>query len=236
MLKNIRIFALFVGSILLCGCYVVPINNPSSGAITTPQSVTQAPVPRPIYTARLYPTNDVASTMGRIAGSISNPDRGHGEFSFTVNGEVFSGEATRPDGVTKGTANAAGNRGNYAKCTYATNSKLGGNAASALQRYSEARQAARTRRAKVDFELSGEGEALDRAKRGWWAAGLDNVVGSMRESRYTRPKEAAELAELKADAELMADKGKTISMSRSSLGTGTCVFSNGAVFDLHISL
>lgn len=144
--QSLRWFALLTGgavSAVLSGCYVVPMNQ-TSGAVNATQPAVVTPVPRPVYTARLYPTNDTAAGMGRIAGTISNPERGHGEFSFTVNGESFSGEATRPDGVNKGTANATGNRGTYAKCTY--------------------------------------------------------------------------------------------TMSRAALGTGTCVFSNGAVFDLHISL
>ncbi len=121
-----------VGSLcaLLSGCYVVPIQPyANSNASSNPAYSQAAPVvvvPRPIYTARLYPTNDTASAMGRITGTISNPEKGHGEFSFTVGGESFSGEATREPGSSKGKANAAGNRGGFAQCEYAmTSSALG---------------------------------------------------------------------------------------------------------------
>ena len=81
---------------------------------------------RPIYTARLYPTNDIAAAAGRISGTISNPERGQGEFTFNLSGENFVGEATRAGNALKGTANAAGNRGGYAKCTYSmSNATLG---------------------------------------------------------------------------------------------------------------
>lgn len=116
---------------MLSGCYVVP-NQPYSGAPPTysvqpmQPAVPLAPAPRPSYTARLYPVNDVASQMGTITGLISNPEKGYGQFSFSVNGEAFSGEATREPGSPNGRANASGNRGGFAKCEYAmTNSSLG---------------------------------------------------------------------------------------------------------------
>lgn len=108
---------------LLSGCYVVPVQQAPAAAYNQPPAATVA-TPRPVYTARLYPTNDSAATMGRIAGTISNPERGHGEFSFTLANETFSGEATRAPGSAKGTANATGNRGGYAKCTYAMTSNV----------------------------------------------------------------------------------------------------------------
>lgn len=56
--------------------------------------------------------------MGQIAGLISNPERGHGEFVFSVGNESYSGEATRAPHSNSGVANAAGNRGGYARCSY----------------------------------------------------------------------------------------------------------------------
>lgn len=125
--KNIAAtLALLTTSVLLTGCYVVPLYQ-APGTVNNPQAaVASAPVVRPIYTARLYPTNDTAATVGRLMGTISNPERGHGEFAFTVASENFSGEATRQPGSAKGTANASGNRGGYVKCDYTmTNAQLG---------------------------------------------------------------------------------------------------------------
>ncbi|NHZ43576.1 MULTISPECIES: hypothetical protein [Massilia] len=124
MVKAKHILALVAVSSLLSACYVVPIdqypprgngnyNNNGGGVAIVP-----APAIRPIYTARLYPSNDEASRMGRISGTISNPERGHGEFSFAAGGEAFSGEATRDPGAAKGVANASGNRGGYVRCDY----------------------------------------------------------------------------------------------------------------------
>lgn len=112
-------------SALVSGCYVVPLHQApvASNQAYAPVAVVAV---RPIYTARLYPTNDIAATAGRISGTISNPDRGQGEFAFVMGGESFVGEATRAPNASKGTANAAGNRGAYAKCTYTmSNATLG---------------------------------------------------------------------------------------------------------------
>lgn len=109
----------------LSGCYVVPAQSYPAGNPQFQASVAAAPVvaPRPVYTARLYPVNDVASSMGRITGTISNPERGHGEFAFLVGNESYAGEATRaPNSSAKGSANAAGNRGGYVKCEYTMSS------------------------------------------------------------------------------------------------------------------
>lgn len=126
-MKNSRTFtmkALFTAlatSTLLAGCYVVPM-YPAPGDAKTQQPTAAPAAPRPVYTARLYPTNDAAAALGRVSGTISNPERGHGEFAFVLANENFSGEATRAIGTTKGTANATGNRGSYVKCTYTMSS------------------------------------------------------------------------------------------------------------------
>ncbi len=122
---NVRVFfAIASVSTLLSGCYVVPVNQ-AGGAYPQPAAVVvPAPVPRPVYTARLYPVNDQAASMGRIAGTISNPERGHGEFAFTVANETYMGEATRASTSAKGSANAAGNRGGYVKCVYTMSSTV----------------------------------------------------------------------------------------------------------------
>ncbi|MBC7618695.1 MAG: hypothetical protein H7293_06855 [Candidatus Saccharibacteria bacterium] len=117
--------AVAVCSAMVSGCYMVPIQHAqvASNQAYAPVAVMAV---RPIFTARLYPTNDIAATAGRITGSISNPERGQGEFAFVMGGENFVGEATRAPNASKGTANAAGNRGAYAKCTYTmSNATLG---------------------------------------------------------------------------------------------------------------
>ena len=117
--------AIAVSSALLSGCYVVPVHH-AQGTSTQAYAPVAVVAVRPIYTARLYPTNDIAATAGRISGTISNPERGQGEFTFNLSGENFVGEATRAGNALKGTANAAGNRGGYAKCTYSmSNATLG---------------------------------------------------------------------------------------------------------------
>jgi hypothetical protein len=104
----------------LSGCYVVPVQPYTAASNNQSYATAVAPVPavRPVYTARLYPVNDSASSMGRISGTISNPERGHGEFSFTVKNETYVGEATRLVNASKGSANASGNRGGFVKCDY----------------------------------------------------------------------------------------------------------------------
>lgn len=111
----------------LSGCYVVPIQPYQAGANNQPASaVAPIVIPRPVYTARLYPINESASSMGRIAGTISNPERGHGQFSFIIGNESYAGEATRAPNSSKGSANAVGNRGGYVKCDYTmTSAALG---------------------------------------------------------------------------------------------------------------
>ncbi len=107
----------------LSGCYVVPIQPyPATYGNQAPSATAPVVIPRPVYTARLYPVNESASSMGRIAGTISNPERGHGEFSFSDGSETYAGEATRAPNSAKGNANAAGNRGGYVKCDYTMSS------------------------------------------------------------------------------------------------------------------
>ena len=124
---KVKLFAtLFASSSLLSACYVVPVNHApvtSNSAYPAYSNVAVVAV-RPIYTARLYPTNDAAAAMGRVSGTITNPERGQGGFSFVLAGENFVGEATRASGTSRGTANAAGNRGGYAKCSYTMSSTV----------------------------------------------------------------------------------------------------------------
>jgi hypothetical protein len=112
---------------MLSACYVVPIQPATAGAGSSPRqpvpvAMAEVVAPRPVYTARLYPTNEAAAAIGRINGTISNPEKGHGEFAFNAGKEAYSGEATRSPGSPKGNANAVGNKGGYAKCDYSMSS------------------------------------------------------------------------------------------------------------------
>jgi hypothetical protein len=110
----------------LAGCYVVPIDHSrypqsqTSGASNPAPSV--APVPLS-FTARLYPSNDIATPYGMVIAQVSSDLNGKGAFSTVISGESFHGEATRTAGGTRsGIANGAGNRGNYIACRYQMNS------------------------------------------------------------------------------------------------------------------
>jgi len=115
---------------LLSGCYVMPLNQYPGGAphgsYSHSNSGGLALVPvaayRPVFTARLYPGNPAAARVGGVSGVISNPEQGHGEFSFTLGDEQFVGEATRSPNSAKGVANASGNRGGFARCDYVMSS------------------------------------------------------------------------------------------------------------------
>lgn len=124
--------AAVVISAALSGCYVMPVDHYQAGArapgiYTANTAIVPMAAVRPVYTARLYPANDAASRMGPVSGLITNPDRGHGQFTFAVGGETFSGEATRSPDSSKGLANASGSRGGYARCAYAMSSAALGN-------------------------------------------------------------------------------------------------------------
>lgn len=126
MLKISIIAVAAVLGATLSACYVVPLNQypngqGSAGAYgNNSGGVAILPVPayRPVFTARLYPGNPAAARLGGVSGVISNPEQGHGEFSFSLGGESYAGEATRTPNSTKGVANASGNRGGFVRCDY----------------------------------------------------------------------------------------------------------------------
>lgn len=105
----------------LTGCYVVPTNPyhaPTQVVIAAPAP----PVPVNLA-ARLYPSNDLAQAYGVVTGVVSNDLNGRGTFSLNINGESFTGEATRVPGTPReGMANGAGNRGSFINCRYTMNS------------------------------------------------------------------------------------------------------------------
>jgi hypothetical protein len=106
----------------LTGCYVVPIQPPHSQPSTV--YVTPAPPASVTFAARLYPANDMASGYGMLGAVVTNDLNGRGTFTTNINGESFTGEATRLAGSSsrEGVANGAGNRGNYISCRYQMNS------------------------------------------------------------------------------------------------------------------
>ncbi|MDB5900172.1 MAG: hypothetical protein JWP41_3774 [Ramlibacter sp.] len=105
----------------LSGCYVVPMQSypPATSTMVMPAG----PPPPLTFSARLYPANDLATAYGMVAAVVTNDLNGRGHFSTAINGENFSGEATRMAGSPReGVANGAGNRGSYLNCRYTMNS------------------------------------------------------------------------------------------------------------------
>ena len=112
----------------LAGCYVVPI-HPHAGQA---QTVYSTPQPLPVlvapasvtFAARLYPANEAAQRYGLVGAVVTNDLNGRGTFTTNINGESFSGEATRLAGSSprEGVANGAGNRGSFINCKYQMNS------------------------------------------------------------------------------------------------------------------
>ena len=112
----------------LTGCYVVPVHphQPPATVVHIPAPIVQTPPapPQPVtFAARLYPANDLAASYGMVSAIVTNDLHGRGTFSTAINGENFSGEATRTGAYSKeGVANGAGNRGSYINCRYQMNS------------------------------------------------------------------------------------------------------------------
>ena len=117
-------------TIVLTGCYVVPIAPDGTPVYSYPYPVppyaagAPAPVvgggPAPaVLQARLYPANELASQTGMVAGTVTNLMTGKGRFQMDYNGELLSGEATRVSGnERRGVASAYGSRGTYMTCEY----------------------------------------------------------------------------------------------------------------------
>jgi len=107
--------------VALSGCYVVPIQPQQPATVV---HVPAASPPAPVtFSARLYPANDAAAAYGTVMAVVTNDLNGRGHFSTSINGESFSGEATRVAGSSRdGVANGAGQRGSYINCRYTMNS------------------------------------------------------------------------------------------------------------------
>ena len=116
-----------IAALTLSACYVVPVapdGTPVYPAIPSPAAaIVVAPPPAPpvpaVLHARLYPTNDVATQSGVLAGTVTSSMTGKGRFQLDYRGELLVGEATRVPGDSRsGIADAYGERGTYMNCTY----------------------------------------------------------------------------------------------------------------------
>lgn len=122
-------------TLALSGCYVVPVapDGTAYPAVAVPapypvnanpprQSaapVVATPAAPTVLQARLYPSNDVATQTGMLAGTVTNFMTGKGRFQLDFKGETLVGEATRAPGDQQaGLANAYGERGTYMSCAY----------------------------------------------------------------------------------------------------------------------
>ncbi|ROZ68577.1 hypothetical protein EEB15_25165 [Ramlibacter sp. WS9] len=118
--RIVSLAGMAVTSAVLAGCYVVPLQH------QTPHTVVHVPAPAPApvtFSARLYPANDMAAVHGTVMAVVTNDLNGRGHFTTNINGESFSGEATRVAGSARdGLANGAGSRGSYINCRYTMNS------------------------------------------------------------------------------------------------------------------
>ncbi len=131
-----HVLAALLAAPLLTACYVVPVHPDGRvyppGATfpsAAPYPVVVAAAPGPVvFTARLYPSNDIAARNGIIAGSVTSPQDGKGVFSIPYAGDTLSGEATRTTAGTvhSGVANASGPRGTFVRCNYRMNSATQG--------------------------------------------------------------------------------------------------------------
>ena len=127
--RGVAVAGMLAGALSLTGCYVVPIQPPYAhngsqhgSTIYVPPAPAMPAAPM-TFSARLYPSNDIASSYGMVMAVVTNDLNGRGTFSTNINGESFTGEATRAAGSARdGQANGAGNRGSYINCRYQMNS------------------------------------------------------------------------------------------------------------------
>jgi hypothetical protein len=123
--RGLVLAGMAAASAVLTGCYVVPIHPPGPPApVVYVPAPAQMPAPAPVtFGARLYPANDLAAAYGTVNAVVTNDLHGRGVFTTNINGESFTGEATRVAGSSReGIANGAGNRGSYINCRYQMNS------------------------------------------------------------------------------------------------------------------
>ena len=121
LMRRMALAGAVLGASVLTGCYVAPLNQVRQPA--PPVYVVPAPASM-TFSARLYPSNPAAAAYGVVGAVVTNDLNGRGTFSTQINGESFSGEATRLSGSSahQGVANGTGNRGGYINCRYQMNS------------------------------------------------------------------------------------------------------------------
>lgn len=121
--RRAALVGMALGVTALTGCYVVPV-HPAHSQMAPTVYATPAPPASMTFAARLYPANDAAAAYGMVNAVVTNDLNGRGTFSTTINGENFTGEATRmaASSSREGVANGAGNRGSYINCKYQMNS------------------------------------------------------------------------------------------------------------------
>lgn len=142
-------------ALALTACVAVPVDlrtgqplvwPPATGNAAPPREavpiappVALAPAAPVVYTARLYPINEVANRAGMLTAVVTDGHGGRGMFSLSYLGEAMQGEASRVEanhpgfgrihrevlgvpGVQmqgrRGIANAFGARGVNAQCEY----------------------------------------------------------------------------------------------------------------------
>jgi hypothetical protein len=132
--KRLAIAAL-LPALALAGCVAVPVGTGPDGqphwayypigapVVPAPGGMPPAATPSgpgpAVLAVRLYPANDLANQTGVLTGQVTNLMSGRGRFSFTYQGEMLVGEATRVSGeARKGVASAYGGRGTFARCEY----------------------------------------------------------------------------------------------------------------------
>ena len=122
-----RCLTLAAGTVLatsaLTGCYGASPNEARQPASAPAVFAVSASASK-AFPARLYPANAAAEAYGVVGAVLTSDINGRGIFSTQINGESFSGEATRLSGSSsrQGVANGAGNRGGYINCRYQMNS------------------------------------------------------------------------------------------------------------------
>jgi hypothetical protein len=144
VMRGNRIFvALAVASVVLSGCYVVPVQTvdgivlyehyplPPPGTLLPPSgagvsAAAAGPTPATL-SVRLYPANEVATQTGIVSGSVTNMMTGKGRFLVNYRGEVLTGEATRVSTEEKrGVASAFSPNGMFLSCEYQLNTPYQG--------------------------------------------------------------------------------------------------------------
>jgi hypothetical protein len=140
----------------LAACVAVPVDLRTGQPIAWPQPANtvaagQAPVASPgaptapsppaavVYTARMYPLNEIANRAGMLTAVVTDAHGGRGTFSLNYLGDAMQGEASRVEANhpgfgrihrealgaavaqvqgPRGIANAVGARGISAQCEY----------------------------------------------------------------------------------------------------------------------